>query len=191
MRIVSGKYRGRRYSGTIPSEIRPTTDNLRETIFNILANNISFESLTIADICAGTGFMGFEALSRGASKCYYFEKSRKSIELIYKIAASFKIENFEVIKGDAVKKLQSFSINNPDMRFDLIFFDPPYGSNQFNNIINVINENYLLVGGGLMVVEESVSTQILLPENFEKVSEKTFGATRIIILKNRSANKMY
>jgi len=184
MRIISGKYKGRRYSGAIPDGTRPTTDNVRESIFNILNNYIDFEEQMVADICAGTGFMGFEALSRAAKKCFFFEKSKKAIELINKIALQFQIDNYEIISGDAQKKLMNFAKTNTGVKFNLIFFDPPYDSNLFNKSIEIIYRNDLLKKNGLFVVEQSLNTKIILPENYVLLTERIFGTTKFSIIRN-------
>ncbi len=186
MRIISGKYRGRKYFGAIPKGTRPTTDNVRESIFNILTNYIDFENLLVADICAGTGFMGFEALSRGAEFCFFFEKNIKTSELIKKVAFQFKIDNYKVIAGDAQKKLKSFNKDFPEVKFDLIFFDPPYESDLFNTVIKSINDNSLLLKDCIFVVEQSLKTKIILPENYQILTERVFGTTKFSIIRNNS-----
>ena len=84
MRIVSGKYGGRRLSLKLPEGIRPTSDNTRESIFNILNNYIDWDGLTVLDICAGTGALGFEALSRGAEYTVFIEKIDGHLNLLKK-----------------------------------------------------------------------------------------------------------
>lgn len=182
MRIISGKYRGRRYSGAIPAEIRPTTDNARESIFNILSNHLSFEGKVIADICAGTGFLGFEALSRGTEYCYFFEKSSKSIALIQKIASQLSVDNFKIFKGDAYKKIKSMKSEINNIAFDLIFFDPPYQSALFNPVIGAIADFELLKKGGIFVVEQSSATQLIIPDKFHVLNERKMGDTKVLFL---------
>ncbi|MFH1050235.1 MAG: 16S rRNA (guanine(966)-N(2))-methyltransferase RsmD [bacterium] len=184
MRIICGQYKGRKYSGAIPEGIRPTTDNLRESIFNILNNYTDFVNLVVADICAGTGFMGFEALSRGASHCYFFEKSKKTVELIKIIASQFKIENCLVITGDALKKLKSFPQDQNNVIFDLIFFDPPYDSNLYNSVINSIYNNDLLKKEGLLVIEQPSTLNLILPKTYIIINERIFGSTKLLIIRN-------
>lgn len=188
MRIISGKYKGRLYSGAIPTGIRPTTDNVREAIFNILSNYIEFERATVADICAGTGFMGFEAISRGARFCYYFEKSKKSIELINRLARNFKIDCYKILQGDAVRNLKKFRSEFAEKNFDLIMFDPPYESNLFNPVINEIYENQLLSKEGILVIEMPVLLNLILDNKFKILTEREFGTTKLVIAKNKGDN---
>jgi 16S rRNA (guanine(966)-N(2))-methyltransferase RsmD len=188
LRIISGKYKGRSYTGAIPTGIRPTTDNLRETIFNILSNYIEFGGAVVADICAGTGFMGFESISRGAGFCYFFEKSRKSIELINKIAKHFKIECYKILQGDAVKNLRKLHTELGGKQFDLIMFDPPYESNLFNSVIDEIHQNKLLSKEGILVVEMPVSLSLILDKKFKIITERAFGTTKLVMAKNLEDN---
>jgi 16S rRNA (guanine966-N2)-methyltransferase len=186
MRIVGGIYKGRKYSGVIPDEIRPTTDNVRESIFNILSNYINFDGITVADICAGTGFLGFEAMSRGAGYCYFFEKSKKSTALISTIADSFKIpkENYKIIFGDAVKSIKSFAANFPGKKLDLIFFDPPYESGLFNPVIDAVTLYSLAEKGAIFVIEHDNKTKLILPDSWDLLDERTYGGTGVIFAKN-------
>ena len=183
MRIVGGDYKGRRYDGAIPDMIRPTTDNVRESIFNILTNFIDFENLIVADICAGTGFMGFEALSRGAEKCYFFEKNRKAIELIEKISEKLKIEKtqFDIIQGSAEKKLIQIEADKPKLEFDLIFFDPPYSAGLFDNIISILSNSKLVKKGSIFVIESSNLTNLILNDNWNILQKKVYGSTNVLI----------
>lgn len=184
MRIISGKYKGRSFSGAIPAGIRPTTDNIRETIFNILSNYIELEGTLVADICAGTGFMGFESISRGAEFCYFFEKSRKSIELINKISKQFRIECYKILQGDAVKNLKKFCNEFGEKQFDLIIFDPPYESNLYNSVIEEIFQNKLLSKEGILVIEMSVSLNLILDKKYKILTERAFGTTKLLLAKN-------
>ena len=193
MRIISGEYKGRRYSGAIPSEIRPTTDKVRESIFNILENYIDFDGIIVADVCAGTGFMGFEALSRGASFCYFFEKSRKASHIIKDFAESLillvpeEIESAkkknQIIFGDAQKKINSLSKDSPELKLNLIFFDPPYASMLFNPIIDAVTNSGLVQKGTIFVIEHSVKSKLLLPVQWELLTERNFGDTGVIFAK--------
>jgi len=179
MRIVRGKYKGHRVNSKIPPAIRPTADSVRETIFNILNNYIDMEDIVCADVCAGTGFLGFEALSRGAEHCFFFEKNRKSAEMIRKNAEIIRIpkNDFTLSFGDAHKTLKRFSENAPDKQFDLIFFDPPYASMISNSIIDVITSINLLNPNGILIAEHSEKESILLPENYELLKSRKFGDT--------------
>ncbi len=181
MRIIGGQYKGRKFSGKIPSNIRPTTDNVRESIFNILANLIDFNDIILADIFAGTGMLGFEAISRGASSCYFFDNNFKSINLIQNIAKELKLNNEtrKIVKGDAIKKIKTFKQDYHNLQFDLIFIDPPYKLTDFNELLIQINQLQLIKNNGVIVVEHSILKKLLLTKELKIEKSKIFGETQI------------
>ncbi len=142
MRIISGIYKSRKIK-TPPngSEIRPSKDSTRETVFNILSNYISFEKFICIDLFAGTGSYGIECLSRGARMCYFVDKS---INILKENISLLNINDIAVIKRmDAVKFLQVFENNKNKY---LVFADPPYEFNKYENLIrNVSNLNSIFV----------------------------------------------
>lgn len=181
MRVIGGKYKGRRFKGQIPSNIRPTTDNVRESVFNILNNLISLDNIKVADIFAGTGMLGFEAISRGANICYFFDNNFKSISIIKKITLDLELlqEEFKIIKGDASKKIKNFKTDYPETEFDLIFIDPPYKIIDLNDLLNEINHQQLITSNGIIVLEHSSLKKIILPEGLTIKKSKNFGETQI------------
>lgn len=180
MRIVSGKYGGRRFPGKAPAGVRPTSDNVRESIFNILANLIDTDGIQVLDVCAGTGALGFEALSRGAERCTFIEKNRKTANVIKEAAGYFGIpgESTRIVTADAIK-----AIGRLDDKYSLIFIDPPYNLNLNNGIIAAIHRNGIIEAGGIIVSEQAAGHGIVLPDFFEILKEKLFGGTKLVILK--------
>lgn len=174
LRIISGKYGGRRFNTKLPSGIRPTTDSVKESIFNILSNRIDFDGISVADLYAGSGALGIESLSRGASKCHFVDKSYKSLDYIREILTALKVidEQYLLSKSDAQKFLFT-----EDNKYDLIFMDPPYANKSINTIVNIIAENNLLIDDGLIVCEHSTHEKLILPDGFTIISEKTSGET--------------
>jgi 16S rRNA (guanine(966)-N(2))-methyltransferase RsmD len=130
MRIISGKYKSRRLFSALPSkhkddenQLRPTTDRARETLFNMLNNIIDFEDLKCLDLFAGTGAVGFELLSRGASRVDFVENSFKQVSLIEKNSKELGCESkVNIFKED----VHDFLLKKKDEYYDLIFADPPY-----------------------------------------------------------------
>ena len=129
MRIISGKFRGRKLIKFKKESIKPTKDKTRESIFNIIIsyfnfknkNNLPLQGLNVLDIFAGTGALGIEAISRGAKNVTFIEKSRDNLRILYKNIDHLKInEKVKVIKRSIknVKKINE--------KFDIIFLDPPY-----------------------------------------------------------------
>src|SRR2546427_8271975 len=120
MRIISGKFKSRHLKGTPPAGIRPTSDKLRETLFNILGARV--DGATFLDGCAGVGAIGLEAISRGAALVYFVDQSRKACQMIRQNLASLEIkEGFKVMEMDLVRALGIL-----DTQFDIAFVDPPY-----------------------------------------------------------------
>ena len=151
MRIISGKYGGRRISP--PAEMpytRPTTDIAREGLFNILQNNLEINSLETLDLFGGTGSISFELASRGAKKLTIVEKDNTMHAFIKKTAALLDIENIAVIKSDVFKFISGCS-----EQFDFIFAGPPYALSSIDDLPILIFEKKLLRPGGWFVLEHT------------------------------------
>jgi 16S rRNA (guanine(966)-N(2))-methyltransferase RsmD len=150
MRIISGKYRRRRFE--VPKNItaRQTTDFARENLFNVLNNIIDFEGLNALDLFAGTGAISFELLSRGAAQVVSVEKHATQYDFIKKVARELKDDNLITIKGDVFRFIASSR-----EKFDFIFADPPYDLPELPTIPERIFEAGLLADDGLFVLEHS------------------------------------
>lgn len=153
MRIIGGTYRSRRLKGTPPAGIRPTSDKLRETLFNILGPAIS--DSTFLDGCAGTGAIGLEALSRGAAFVYFVERSTKGSAIIRENLRSLEIaEGFRIVDADLGKALESCA--NSGVSFDFAFVDPPYDREDlYQATLEQFANRPLLTPGGILVIEFS------------------------------------
>ena len=151
MRVISGIYRGRILKSPPDRKTRPTSDRLRETLFNILTPYIN-EETRFLDLCAGTGAIGIEALSRGAAFATFVDKSRRSCALIEENLDLLGVpENeTEVINLQA----ETFTARKPETGWDIIFFDPPYTEN-YNLVLNEFRgtNNGVLRDGGLFIIE--------------------------------------
>src|ERR1041385_3496584 len=125
MRIIAGKFRGRNLKSPPSQQTRPTSDRLRETLFNILAPRI--EGSRVLDLCAGTGAVGIEALSRGASHVILVDQSRKMSALIESNLNSLGVgeSEYQIVLGDALDYLKRH-VKKGAQPFDNVFFDPPY-----------------------------------------------------------------
>ncbi len=193
MRIISGKWKGKVFNTKLPVGIRPTQDAMRETIFNILKNYIDFEDAICADICAGTGMLGIEALSRGARKVYFIDKNTKSINLIREnlISIKEKTSNYKILNLDASQFIRYYEkiifSSNIKEKLNLIFTDPPYNSPIINNILQLIPEKNILATDGIIVAETAIFSQTLIDnDNYKILTERQFGASKIIFLKYSS-----
>ena len=184
MRIISGELKGRRFDSKLPPGIRPTTDSNKETIFNILSNHLDFEGILVCDLCAGTGNLGFEAISRGAEYCTFVDISSKSLRYIESAGNHFGLDKtrYECIKSDSLKFL-SEKLSNETGVYDLIFIDPPYDKRIGNLIINkIISNNYLEIEG-LIVAESAVGDGVSLSDDFEIISQRIIGETQFHIIR--------
>jgi 16S rRNA (guanine966-N2)-methyltransferase len=152
VRVIAGTYRGRKLKSPPSLQTRPTSDRLRETLFNILAPRI--EGSRFLDLCAGSGAVGIEAISRGTSHVTFVDKSRKMCELIRTNLAELNVElsEVEIVAGDASAFLRSTGKNRVSP-FDIIFFDPPYAAD-YDAVLNLIGETPgILNPEGVIIVE--------------------------------------
>src|SRR6266704_4165462 len=126
MRIIAGKYRGRKLKSPPSLQTRPTSDRLRETLFNILAPRI--RGARLLDLCAGSGAVGIEALSRGAAHVTFVDRSRKMYALIEKNLYTLGVEDeVEVVLAEVSEFLRRYA-EKQALVFDIVFFDPPYAT---------------------------------------------------------------
>jgi 16S rRNA (guanine966-N2)-methyltransferase len=155
MRVIGGTHRGRRLRTVGGLEVRPTSDRLRETLFNILAHRI--EGCRFLDICAGSGAVGVEALSRGASQATFIERSRRSCAVIEDNLTALGIaRDATIINRDAREALKS--LNRASEHFDIAFLDPPYASGTCNQVMNLLGSGSLLSDEAVVVVEHRAKT---------------------------------
>jgi 16S rRNA (guanine966-N2)-methyltransferase len=164
MRVIAGKYRGRNLKSPPSLEVRPTSDRLRETLFNVLAPRL--EGARFLDLCAGSGAVGIEALSRGASHVTFVDQSRKMCSLIKSNLDLCRIEQDQnvIVQSDAHEFLRRSvqqkpgSIDPPD----LVFFDPPY-ADDYRTILETFGTSgfSLLSRSGLLIVEHYYKNQLI------------------------------
>ncbi len=183
MRIIAGEFKGRRINYKIPTGIRPTSDFVRETIFNILKNYSDLQDKSILDLFSGTGFLGLEAISRGAKYCCFVDKSKQSIELIHKITNEFKLNGtkYNLIKCDVKKFIKNPHLFNIHSNFDIIFCDPPYDLNILNYLLQDLAESTLLNQETILVYESKVISQITNYYDWLLYDERILGDTKICI----------
>ncbi len=147
MRIISGKYKGRVLKGFDIDGTRPTMDRIKESLFGIIQNNIKYSNCL--DLFAGSGSLGIEALSNGANMCYFVDNNKEVIKILKENTKN--IDNLEIIKDDYLSALKTLS--NKNIKFDVIFLDPPYKLNLINPSIKKIIEYDLLSDNGIIICE--------------------------------------
>ena len=153
MRIVSGTYRGRRLHSLKGSELRPTSDQMRETLFDVLGPEIA--NKRFLDVYAGTGAVGFEALSRGASEVVMVENHRAAVDLIARNLESLgEPEGVRVLKSDAGAALERLAAEAEP--FDYIFVDPPYAEiREYHHTLRQVARSAVVAAASLVIAEHS------------------------------------
>lgn len=171
MRIISGKYKGRRLTAPKKLPVRPTTDMAKEALFNILNNQFNFTELKILEVFAGTGNISYEFASRGSAPITCVDGDFGCVSYIKKIAAEFEFD-INAIKSDAFVFLERCNSS-----FDIIFADPPYGltQQQFESISTLVFENNLLDNEGVLIIEHSKETKLEKMPHFSY--SKSYGGT--------------
>lgn len=176
MRIIAGKHRSRTLKDFNGQEIRPTTDRVKESLFNILQNNIV--NSNVLDLFCGSGNLGIEAISRGANSVTFVDNSKKSLELCRNNLALLKEEGKTVL-ADSI----SFT-KRCDEKYDIIFLDPPYKSDFGLEALKIIAVRNLLAENGVAVFESDkfYSDEI---EGLTKLDERKYGYVHLTFYCNK------
>lgn len=178
MRIISGKYKGRKIDAYTIEGTRPTMDRVKESFIGMIQSKI-IDSVCL-DLFAGSGSVGLELISNGAKKCYFVDSNTKVVDTLNQNIKKFKItDDIEIIKNNYEDALKSFAKNK--IMFDIIFLDPPYKSNYIMPTIKLIKDLNLLGDGGIIICEYEEET-IDVPF-YELIKEKKYGSKKIKIYK--------
>ncbi len=166
MRIISGKYKGRRITAPKNLPVRPTTDMSKEALFNVLNNHYHFSELKVLDLFSGTGNISYEFGSRGCENITSIDGDVGCVNFIKKTSKEFDL-NITAIKNDVFKFLEKHKAT-----YDIIFADPPYGiaQKEFEKLIELVFQNELLDPSGMLVIEHSKRTKLdhMMHYSFEK-----------------------
>lgn len=178
MRIIAGRWRGTPLvavgKGDPGAHLRPTPDRVREALFSMLTHRGAVDGAQVLDLFAGTGALGFEALSRGAAAAVFVENGRTGQKLIAdNIAKLGARDQAKVLRGDATK-LGAW----PGPPFDLVFLDPPYGKGLGQNALEAVRD--WLTPGALIVWEESAPMEA--PPGYAPLDQRKFGTSHITLL---------
>ena len=184
MRIIAGEFRGRALAsvgkGDAGAHLRPTTDRVRESLFNVLSGGAHDDPITgarVLDLFAGTGALGLEALSRGAAHVTFVDDGRKALDLIRQnIEICHAQANTRIFRSDA-RRLAP----NKNAPFDLIFLDPPYGKGLGELAMAAALRGGWVAQNALIIWEDSA--QIIPPEGITPLDQRKYGDTRISILR--------
>ena len=184
VRIVGGRLKGQRLTVPPGRNIRPTTDRAREAVFNILSHSLSldFQSITVLDLFAGTGALGFEALSRGAERVLFVDNEHSAIDCIKS-------------NGENIGQTQSISFRYGDASClpirtcrdrpaTLAFLDPPYGRKLITPTLLAIDKGNWLTGGAVIVVEREKNEIFKNASSFSLCAERLYGNSKFTFLSN-------
>src|SRR5262245_16894817 len=180
MRIVGGKFKGHGIAGPKGQATRPTSDRVREAIFNILAHGVadfSIEGARVLDLFAGTGAMGLEALSRGARFCQFVDDSAEARGGIRRNADALGlIGQCKIWRRDATR----LGPAAPQPGFDLAFADPPYGKGLGTKALASLVEGGWLESGAIVVVEEAERAELSCPIGLAEIDRRVYGETQLL-----------
>ena len=177
MRVISGTARGLKLLAPEGINTRPTTDRVKESIFNILMPYLPCEN--VLDLFAGSGAMGIEALSRRCSHCTFIEKDSSSFEIIHKNAEKARVlSSSKILKTDALDFLKSHKT-----QFDMIFLDPPYNQGFLAPVFEIISDNNLLSDEGIIVCETEDKGETVENNNFVCIKQAKYGKTIVSFFK--------
>ncbi|MDX9887672.1 MAG: 16S rRNA (guanine(966)-N(2))-methyltransferase RsmD [Anaerovoracaceae bacterium] len=176
MRIITGKYRGRRLETPRDYSVRPTSDRVKEAIFSMISQDI--DQSIVLDLFAGTGSLGLEALSRGAKHCYFIDNERESIRLLKSNISYCKADNeATVFVGDF-----KYAMSKIKEAIDIAFLDPPYETKFLDEALEQVSRQGFMAPGGLVITEHGPKK--IMPDSIgslEKIKEKKYGQVHVTI----------
>jgi 16S rRNA (guanine(966)-N(2))-methyltransferase RsmD len=174
MRVISGSARGKQLTPVPGMDTRPTTNRVKESVFNILQMRIL--DCEMLDLFAGTGQMGIEALSRGAKHAVFCDAAPKALSVIRKNIAAARVDDrAEVIGKDFHSSLRQLQ----GRQFDVIFLDPPYGGKILNNALKSVESFDILRLDGIILCESSVQDEICCPDSMRIHKQYRYGTIRL------------
>lgn len=183
MRVISGSARGRILDAVPGKNTRPTTDKVKESVFNIL--QFRLYDAAMLDLFAGTGQMGIEALSRGAKHAVFVDQAPKAIGVIKKNLAAARVEDrAEVLHMTYQQALQRLS----GRRFDVLFLDPPYGGELLNSALKDVESFDILSPDGIIICESSVEDSVRCPESFAVQKTYQYGTICLTAMCRKEEN---
>lgn len=179
VRIIGGKWRGRKLAFPNEAGLRPTADRIRETVFNWLAPYIVGRNCL--DLFAGSGVFGFEAISRGAARAVLVDQSKSVVNALQKISNSLKCDSIVIKHASVPDQLKSMQI---DAKFDMIFLDPPYQSDLLNTSFRMLEDEQWLDKGALVYVEQARDSVLPpTPKHWELLKKQESAGTCFMLFR--------
>ena len=189
MRIIAGRMRGTKLFTLDGLNTRPTLDRVKEPLFSII--NFKLQDSVILDLFSGSGALGLEAISRGAKKAYLCDSSKDAINIIKKNVEKTKSEEYtELMLKDYEKSLEYFSMK--DIKFDIVFLDPPYKTNFAEKSTEIIIKNSLLNEDGIIIIETDTEEKVI--QNLENIDvhiydKRKYGRVTLLFLCTQERKK--
>ncbi|OOB78973.1 MAG: 16S rRNA (guanine(966)-N(2))-methyltransferase RsmD [Epulopiscium sp. Nuni2H_MBin003] len=178
MRVISGKYRGTKLFSPDGTATRPTTDRIKETLFNII--NFDINECTFLDLFSGTGQIGIEAMSRGAKSVTFVEEDNNAIKILEKNIEKIRLQNAcKTYKMNINKALPKISAEQ--QTYDIIFLDPPYYYTGIGDIVKYIIDNNILLQTGKIIIENATDADDIDDERLILIKQKLYKNTKINI----------
>lgn len=153
MRIIGGQFKGKKIQAPSTLRSRPTTDFAKESLFNILNNQIDFEGMTVLDLFAGTGNISYEFMSRGVEHVWAVDMDRKCVHFIHQFCERNQIDNIKTVKANTYQFLKTIQI-----KFDLVYADPPYNHAHVAKLAEKIFAADVLNQDGMVIIEHGPET---------------------------------
>ena len=183
MRIISGKFKGKKIDPPQDKLTRPLRDLVKESIFNVIEHSnkihIDITKSVVLDLFSGSGSFGLEAISRGADKCIFVENYSNALEILYKNIKKLKCdENCKISNTDCFEYLER--LQNKELKIDLIFLDPPYKEKKINKLIEKIFQKKILNKNGLIIIHRHKKDQIKLTDKLNIIDLRQYGVSKII-----------
>ncbi len=178
MKVIRGKYKGRKIEGFNLEGTRPTMDRIKESLFAMIQDDI--DGSIILDLFSGSGNLGIEALSLGSSFAYLVDDNKKARDIIQKNIQNLQIPNAKVLHMDYKKALSFFK--DKKVTFDLVFLDPPYQSDFIEKSISYIEEYQLVKLKGMIICESNDKNKIIYPISYQAIKEKKYKDKWVVIL---------
>jgi 16S rRNA (guanine(966)-N(2))-methyltransferase RsmD len=174
VRIVAGTARGKKLAAPKGRDVRPTSDRVREALFSSIGERV--RDASVLDLFAGSGALGLEALSRGARRATFVERSRRTMAVVRRNARDLGfVDRARFIEGSALYSLKQ--LEKEGARFHIVFLDPPYKGTLLGDALLALGKSGILVEGGLVVAEHPAEVPVLVGEEFHILSKKRYGGT--------------
>ena len=183
MRIISGKFKGKRLYLPNDKHTRPLKDIVKESIFNLIKHskkiNTQIENSLVLDLFSGTGSFGIECISRGAKKVFFFENYPEALKILKKNLNLLKdMNNYEIYE----KNFFNFFLSNKNfnLKFNIIFIDPPYRETKINEIIKIILEKKMLIKNGILIIHRHKKDDIKISNKLNILEDRSYGISKIL-----------